>query len=293
MNVTTAVIFASGSGSRMLPVTSAVQKELLPILNRPVIDYVVSDLIAAGIKHVMFVVQPGSHGLQDYYLGNAVLERQLERLNKRTALQHLRDGQHRAKFSFIEQPEDAGYGTAVPLIVATPYLPKDEAVFVTGGDDFVWHADGTSDAAKFIEAFQSASAAGALVARTAPEDQLFRYGVLAVRQEKERTFLSQIVEKPTPGNAPSNLINVSKYIFGPQVLPYLDKVKPDAQTGELYITDAVQMAAAEHPITVYETGGQFLDAGNTANWLRANLTLAAADPDLRKALEPDVQDLFR
>ncbi|HEY6736471.1 MAG TPA: sugar phosphate nucleotidyltransferase [Candidatus Saccharimonadia bacterium] len=280
MKVTTAVIFASGGGTRMLPVTASVQKELLPILNRPVIDYLVSDLITAGITHIIFVIRPDSHGMQDYYTGNAALQRQLERLGKRSALADLEDIHQRATFSFVEQPENAGYGTAVPIKIALKHLPKNEAVFVAGGDDFVWHADGRSEAAELIDAFTASGAAGALTAMTAPATELHRYGVLANRREGEYEYLEQIVEKPKPGEAPSNLINISKYILGPQIWPYLKKVKPDPKSGELYITDAIQMAAADLPIVVHPTNGTYLDSGNTANWLKANLVVAGANPEL-------------
>jgi UTP--glucose-1-phosphate uridylyltransferase len=284
MKVTTAVIFASGGGSRMLPVTSAVQKELLPILNRPVIDYVVSDVITAGITHVIFVVRPESRGLQDYYLGNASLERQLARLGKTAAIQELKDLHGRATFSFVDQPEHAGYGTAVPLMVAAPHLPNDEAVFVTAGDDFIWHADGASETAALIKTFESDDAQGAMMAISSHEDQLHRYGVLATHKANGHEYLNRIVEKPEPGTAPSNLINISKYIVGPRMLPYLDQLKPDPKSGELLITDAIQMAAADLPVVIHQAGGEYLDSGTTASWLRANLVVARSQPELAKAL---------
>lgn len=284
MNVTTAVIFASGGGSRMLPVTAAVQKELLPILNRPVIDYLVSDLIEAGITHIIFVIRPDSHGLQDYYTGNAALERQLVRLGKQDSLEYLEGIHARATFSFVEQPENAGYGTAVPMKVAIKHLPKDEAVFVASGDDFIWRADGRSDIADLIATFQASQAQGAVTAMAKPTAELSKYGVLANRAQGNFQYLEDIVEKPEAGEAPSNLINISKYIFTPQMLPYVKKIKPDPKSGELYITDAVQNAAKDMPIVVHETTGTYLDAGNTANWLKANLVVAGANPDLAKVI---------
>ena len=291
MNVTTAVIFASGGGTRMLPATSAVQKELLPILNRPVIDYVVSDLIASGVTKIIFVIRPDSHGMQDYYTGNAALERQLERLGKHSALRELQEIHEKAVFSFVEQPENAGYGTAVPLMVAKPHLPKNEAVFVAGGDDFIWRTDGRFEAAEMIDTFVQSGASAAVTALQCPADQLHRYGVLATKRQGSFEYLEQIVEKPEPGEAPSNLINISKYIISPQVLPFLKKVQPDPKSGELYITDAIQMAAAKLPVVVHQTKGTYLDSGNTANWLRANLEVAAANSELRQIIRDFAEDL--
>lgn len=280
MEVSTAVIFASGYGSRMLPVTAAVQKELLPILDRPVIDYVVADCIAAGIQHIMFIIRPGSRALQDYYLGNATLERHLQHFGKHAALEQLAALHRQAKFSFVEQPDDAGYGSAVPLLVAAPHLPAREAFVACGGDDFLWRTDGGSDLADLIAAFQHASATGGLLAIERADHELSRYGVLSVSEQAGQAYLRGIVEKPAAGQAPSNLINVSKYVLTPDILEYARQVKPNPASGELYIVDAIQAAAAEHPVVVQPARGQFLDSGTLASWLEANLVVAQSRPGL-------------
>lgn len=285
MNVTTAVIFCAGGGTRMLPVTASIQKELLPLLNRPFIDYLVSDLITAGINQITFVIRPDSHGLQDYYTGNAALERQLERLGKKKALKELDAIHKRATFSFVEQPENAGYGTAVPLKVALPHLPEDEAIYVAGGDDFIWRTDGRSEAGELIEAFVASGAQGAVAAIETPASELHRYGVLSLKQDGQYEYLQRIIEKPAEGEAPSSLINLAKYIITPKMMKYLDRVEPNADNGELYLTDAIEMAAADMPIVVHETNGVHLDSGNTANWLRANLVVAGADQELSKVIQ--------
>ncbi len=286
MKLTTAVIMASGYGTRMLPVTAAVQKELLPLLNRPVIDYVVADCVAAGISRILFVVRPGSHGLQDYYQGVADLEDHLQRFNKTEALELLKGTHSQAQFEFIEQPVSAGYGTAVPLRVARPHLPKDEAVAICYGDDFIYHADGTSELASLAAAFNSyPTAAGAVSGLERPEEELSRYGVLKTKRVGERELLEDLVEKPAPGHAPSNLINLGKYIATPTLLDYVEELTPDKTSGELYLTDAVLATAKEHAVVVHHSQGQHLDTGNQASWLKANLVLAQASPALRSIVK--------
>jgi UTP--glucose-1-phosphate uridylyltransferase len=282
MNVTTAVIFAAGYGTRMLPITSAVEKELLPILDRPVIDYVVTDCVAAGIKRIIFVIRPGSHALQDYYLGNADLQRNLRRQHKTAALDQLRAIHDQANFEFVEQPDNGRYGTAVPLQVAAAHLRPNEAFVVCAGDDAFWHPEGLSETAAFIRTFESdPDRIGAIAARTESPDQLYRYGVLSVAQRQGREYLSDLIEKPAPGHAPSHLVNVAKYIFTPAMLPYVHDVSPNPTSGEYYLTDAVAAAAQNHPVLVHHVQGQDLDAGNVASWLRANQIVAAAHPDLK------------
>jgi UTP--glucose-1-phosphate uridylyltransferase len=118
-----------------------------------------------------------------------------------------------------------------------------------------------------------------------PASELHRYGVFANRRVGEYEYLEQIVEKPEPGEAPSNLINISKYILSPAIWPFIKKVKPDPKSGELYITDAIQAAAAKLPVVVHQTTGTYLDSGNTGNWLKANLVVAGADPELAKVID--------
>lgn len=274
MKPTTAVIFAAGSGTRMLPVTSAVQKELLPILNRPVIDYTVSDLIAAGIKRIIFVIRPGQTGLKDYYLGSAEYTATLERLGKTADIEKLATIHAQAKFEFVEQPADAGYGTAIPLRLALPLLDPSEPVVVCTGDDFVWREDGSSETADFIETYLASGAAGALMALELPEDVLSRYGVLATKTEGGVDYLTDIVEKPAAGEAPSRLVNISKYILSGGQRELTRTITPREQVGETYITDAIVAALPSESMAVHRIKGRYLDTGSTASWLEANNTVA-------------------
>jgi UTP--glucose-1-phosphate uridylyltransferase len=282
MKVTTAVIFAAGFGSRMLPVTSAVQKELLPILDRPIVDYVVADCIAAGITEIIFVIRPNSHGLQDFYTGNSVLEGHLKRFGKDKDLARLGEIHSQATYTFVEQRADAGYGTAVPLQVAADHLPADEAFIVCGSDDFMWRTDGGSDLRDLVETFRESDADGALITIEKPDEELHKYGVLAVEERDGRKYFRSFVEKPTAGNAPSNLINISKYILTPGLLKYVMNVQKDAKSGEFLITDAVNDAAKEHEIVVHSAHGRYLDGGGVAGWLEANLVVAGSRPELAK-----------
>jgi UTP--glucose-1-phosphate uridylyltransferase len=276
MRPTTAVIFAAGYGTRMLPITSAVQKELLPIGNRPVIDYVVSDCVAAGVTRIIFVVRPHQTGLKDYYLGNADLEHNLTRLGKTAALTTLKEVHNQAKFEFIEQPSSAGYGTAVPLQTALPLLTSNEPVLVCGGDDFVWCHDGSSEIARFIDTFAGSQATGAIMSLELPANQLSSYGVLTTKASGASTVLTRISEKPMETSSGPGLVNISKYILGSQLLGYVRRVTPDESHHESLLTDAVNAAAVDHEIVVHTISGQYLDTGSPKNWLRANNVVAGA-----------------
>ena len=276
MKPTTAVIFAAGTGTRMLPITSVIQKEMLPILNRPVIDYIVSDLVTAGIKRVIFVIRPGQTSLKEFYLGNPGFQQALERQHKTASLAMLDAVHHQAIFEFVEQSPDAGYGTAIPLLTAMPLLDPNESVIVCGGDDFVWRADGGSEFADFIETFQASGAEGALMSLELPTVQLSQYGVLSIGNRAGFDYLTDLIEKPAAGSAPTNLVNISKYILNGNIREYVKAVKPRADNLESYITDAILDGSKQHPMVVHTVSGEYLDTGNPVNWLRANQTVAAS-----------------
>ena len=265
----------------MLPITAAVQKELLPVLERPVIDYVVADCIAAGATNIIFVIRPGSRSLQDYYVGNPSLESHLKRFKKVKALEKLEALHDSATFSFIEQPDGAGYGTAVPLVVAIPHLPKDDAVLVCAGDAFTWNTDGTSDMAGMVKMFVESNADGAIMGLELPDEELHKYGVLGVDKRDGIEYLTEFVEKPAPGTAPSNLANSALYIMTPGLMKYVLAVKPNQTNGEYYLTDALIAAAKDRQIAIHRATGEWLDAGNIDGWLHANMTVAKARPELR------------
>ena len=276
MKPTTAVIFAAGIGTRMLPITAAVQKELLPIGDRPVIDYIVSDLVAAGITKIIIVIRPGQTGLKDYFLGNAGLESQLRRLGKTAALEQLARIHAQAEFVFVEQSEAAGYGTAIPLQVALPLLDPTQPVVVCGGDDLVWHPDGASEMQAFIKTYAHSGAEGAIMGLDLVDDELSQFGIITSQTGEAGEYLTDILEKPTPGQTPSRLANVSKYILNGAIRDYIQAVQPRAENSESYIIDGIVASSQSHKIIIHHISGAYLDTGTLASWYKANQVVNAA-----------------
>ena len=284
MKVTTAVITAAGFGTRMLPATSAIQKVMLPILNRPVVDYIVDDCLAAGVTNIIFVINPGTHDLQDYYTGNPSLERLMKHFGKKDALEMLAKVHNKATFTFVEQTfENVGYGTNPPLVVAAPHLPKDEAFLFTYGDAWLRQPDGQSVYVDMVKTFNETEADGVVAGLELPKSELHRYGVLGIKEKDGHEYLDRLVEKPASGQEPSNLANLGFYIFKPSIMQYVRDVKKN-EHGEYFLTDAVEAAAKDHLLAIHRTNGDFLDAGNLKNWFRTNLEVAATNPDLAEVL---------
>lgn len=289
--IRTAVIATAGFGTRFLPITKTVQKEMLPILSRPTIDYVVADCIAAGIERIIFVVNEHNKQVLHFYSENQRLKNYLDRMGKSVLYGQVEKLHSQAEFVFVPQSDAGQYGTAVPLLLAKEQLKNDEAFLVFMGDDFIYNADGSAEAERMIRTFSDSQAEALVTCITKPEEELFRYGVASIREERGFHFLKTLVEKPAPGTAPSNLINVSKYIFTPKVFEVLAGQQVDKKSGELYITDTATTLSESVPVVIHQPEGEYLDCGNLAGWLRANLYLAHRDPQLWQAVTDTIKTL--
>jgi UTP--glucose-1-phosphate uridylyltransferase len=264
MNITKAIIPVAGWGTRRLPITKAIEKCMLPIGNRPVVDYVVQDCIAAGITDIYFVVSEQSSQLKDYYQTNDRLNDYLLKNGKGSLLPLV--APPAVRMHYITQSSGGKYGTSIPVTLVMPLLDKNESVVVLMGDDCIYQKEGVSEVARLIEvAGENSSMLGVCV----PRQDLSKYGVLKMNDTKEFTG---IVEKPNPDDAPSNMINVSKYVLDYKLLQiikqYVDKDKTD---GEYYITDPINQYISDGGrIVVVEAEGQYLDSGTVKSWLKAN-----------------------
>lgn len=273
MKCTRAIIPVAGFGTRRLPVTKSVEKCMLPVLNRPIIDYIVQDCIAAGISEFYFVVGEDCVQLRNYYGRNLPLEQHLIDTNKQDLLS-LVAPQKGVKFEFIVQKQGSGqpYGTSVPVWLAWQLLPKDnEKVLVIMGDQFIYNSDGQSEAAHFLKNAQSANAASAMLAIEVPQSEVSKYGIIATRRSDKIDLFDHVVEKPKPKDAPSNLNNASFYLFDKHFFNFLQADMKQTHDGEFMITDPLNAyVSAGNDIVVIRNRGEYLDCGTVDGWLHAN-----------------------
>jgi UTP--glucose-1-phosphate uridylyltransferase len=292
-----AVITTAGFGTRFLPISKTIQKEMLPILDRPLVDYVVEDLVKAGIQEIIFVINEHNFQIKHYYSENLRLYRYLEKMDKLAAYEQVVDIHTRAKFTFVVQPDEEQYGTAMPVKLCQEHLQDEEAFLVFMGDDFIYHQNGQSEAAAMIELYQRAKKemqskiSGLATFITRPEEELHKYGIAEVEEKNDFKFVKKLIEKPAPGTAPSNLSNISKYIFTPEVFTVIDQQQPNPKSGELYITDTVEQLAQKSGIVAHLTLGEYLDGGEVTSWLKANLRLAWEDKELKAKMEKWIEEL--
>ena len=264
MKITKAIIPVAGWGTRRLPITKTIEKCMLPIGNRPLVDYVVEDCLKAGITELIFIVSENSTQLQDYYSENKALNAYLVRQGKKASLPLVAPLEG-VTLRFVVQPAEGKYGTAVPVGLAAEYIDDGESAVVLMGDDFIWNRNGTSEVSRLLSGTPDGMC-GLLAARVSA-DETHKYGVI---ETDEHGHYRRIVEKPNPGEAPSDLINISKYVLTKQVIDACVTL-PASHRGEYELPDAVNMFVKDGgDVKVVPAEGEYLDGGSVEGWVYAN-----------------------
>lgn len=267
MSITKAIIPVAGWGTRRLPITKTIEKCMLPIGNRPIVDYVVQDCLKAGITEIIFVVGEQSTQIQDYYRSNIPLNDYLRRQGKQDKLPLIAPI-NGVTFHFVTQSSQGKYGTAVPVALAADYLDEGESAMVLMGDDFFYNKDGSSEAARLLAGTPDGQ--NGILGVIVPEEDttIARYGFI---QTNENNELVRIVEHPDP--EPEKFIkNVSKYILNFTMIRAIESyVKTDTVDGEYGIFDPFEKVLSQgETMKLTPAVGMYLDGGTVEGWLHAN-----------------------
>jgi UTP--glucose-1-phosphate uridylyltransferase len=272
------VIPAAGLGTRFLPATKALPKELLPVLDRPVIQWGVEEAVAAGASEMVVVISDGKELIQQHFSAQPELEALLESRGKLEELEAVRASDHLASFTWVRQDEPLGLGHAVlcaaEAVGDRPFmcmLPDD----LSHGPDPVLR--------QLVDAYR-AHDTPILALMRVPSDQISRYGCAAVAESHGRVHrLSGVVEKPKPEEAPSDLAIMGRYVLTPDIFEALRSIQPGAG-GEIQLTDGIAALLDRGAVHGVEFTGELLDVGTPAGWLATNARLALDDPTLGAAL---------
>lgn len=276
MTIRKAVFPAAGLGTRFLPATKNQPKEMLPIYNKPAIQYVIEEAVAAGIEEILIVIGRGKHSIVEHFDRNPELEVFLENKGKPELARMVKDISDLARLHFVHQKEALGLGHAV--LTAEAFVGGEPfAVFLA--DDIVAPPDGGPNAiGQMLEVF-ARTAASVIGLEAVPEDKVQDYGVIAGERIAERLHrVTRLVEKPAPGTAPSNLTIVGRYIFTPAIFPLLKKTGP-GRNGEFQLTDAMARLLEFETIHGLELLGRRYDTGDPAGFLEATLDYALRSQD--------------
>jgi UTP--glucose-1-phosphate uridylyltransferase len=287
--VTKAVIPAAGLGTRFLPVTKSLPKEMLPVVDKPAIQYVVEEALLAGLDDVLVITGRGKRAIEDHFDRNIELEQLLARQGKDGLLAQLRDSTEVGHIHYIRQHEALGLGHAVS--VAREHV-GDQPFAVMLGDDIM--VDDAALLRRMLDVHARYGGTVLALLQVAP-DQISYYGSVACEPVEDAVVhVHDIVEKPSPADAPSDLAVMGRYVLPPAIFPAIDATSPGVG-GEIQLTDAIGKLVAEQPAHgpvhgVVFTEGRY-DIGQKLDFLRANLELALARDDLRPGLEEILKDL--
>ena len=277
MRVRKAVFPAAGWGTRFLPATKAQPKEMLPLVDKPIIQYAVEEAVAAGIEQVIIVTSSQKRAIEDHFDLSYELEHLLEERGEIERLRQIRAITDLAQIAYVRQKEQLGLGHAVLM---AKELVGHEPFAVILSDDVV--VGERPCIGQLIHAYgQTRSSVVAVM--EVPASETSRYGVIGgerVEGGDGRLWrMDRVVEKPEPGSAPSNLAIIGRYVLTPKIFDKLEQTARGAG-GEIQLTDAIQALMEEQAIYGYEFEGTRYDAGTTMGWLKASVELALARPDL-------------
>jgi UTP--glucose-1-phosphate uridylyltransferase len=287
MRVRKAVFPAAGWGTRFLPATKAQPKEMLPLVDKPVIQYAVEEAVAAGIEQVIIVTSSQKRAIEDHFDLNYELEHLLEEKGEIEKLRQVRHISDLAQIAYVRQKEQLGLGHAV--LMAKDVIGHEPFAVILPDDVLI--AD-RPVIGQLIHAYQQHHGSVVAVAEV-PQEETSRYGVIAGDRvedgdDRERTYrVTGLVEKPEPGTAPSNLAVIGRYVLTPKIFDKLEQTQRGAG-GEIQLTDGIQALMDEQTVYGYAFEGRRYDAGTTMGWLRASAELALGRPefagDLREYL---------
>jgi UTP--glucose-1-phosphate uridylyltransferase len=277
-----AVLPAAGLGTRFLPATKAQPKEMLAVVDKPQIQYVVEECVASGIEHVIIVTGKGKNSIEDHFDNSPLLERFLEERGKKDEAEMVRKISNMVQVSYTRQKEPLGLGHAV--LVARD-LVGDEPFAVLLGDVLI---PGPNPATKQLIDVYEATGVGAVAVEEVPRDTTHLYGIVAGEPAPQPPFgerllrIHDLVEKPKPGTAPSNLAITGRYVLPPAIFDCLARTKPGSG-GEIQLTDAMRILAKEQGLWAYIYEGISYDAGDKLGFLKATVELALLNPELGEA----------
>jgi UTP--glucose-1-phosphate uridylyltransferase len=285
MEVRKAVIPAAGLGTRFLPITKSVPKELLPILDRPMLQYVVEEAAEAGIEEVIIVTARGKESIAAYFQPQPVLERHLAETGPPDLLEKVRHASTLADVSFVIQEQPLGLGHAV---LTTRNAVGHEPFVVILPDDIIAHTPGALS--QMIQVSNEFNA-GVIAVEPTPWEMVHNYGVIDATQKSQRVHeIHRLVEKPPREEAPSNLTVVGRYILPPEIFECLERTPPGAKN-EIQLTDGMALLMETHELYGYEFLGTRYDGGTPLGLLRASLEYGLAQKDTREAIKAIIQGL--
>lgn len=275
MKIKKAIIPAAGLGTRFLPATKAQPKEMLPIVDKPTIQYIVEEAVASGIEDIIIVTGRTKKSIEDHFDKSVELEMELEKHGKDELLEIARSVSEIANIYYIRQKEPKGLGHAV--LTAKTFIGDEPFAVLLGDDVITSEVPCLKQMMDMYEQYESTI----LGVQTVAEDQVNKYGIVQGAQVSDRMYtVENMVEKPKIGEAPSNVAVLGRYIITPAIFPLLEKQEAGAG-GEIQLTDALCKLAGQEKMYAYDFIGRRYDVGSKIGFMQATVDFALDRADLR------------
>lgn len=281
-----AIIPAAGLGTRFLPATKAMPKEMLPILDTPTIQYIVEEAARAGIEDIIIVTGKHKRAIEDHFDNQKELESTLKDKGKLDLLEKVQHSTDLANIFYVRQKEQKGLGHAI--WTARQFF-GDEPFAILLGDDIVQSE--TPAIQQLIEQYE-VTQKSVIGVQEVPYEETHRYGIVEPKTKQGRRYeVSQFVEKPAPGTAPSNLAIMGRYVLTPEIFKYLDTQDVGAG-GEIQLTDAIERLNQDDSVYAYEFDGTRYDVGEKIGFVKTTLHFALNDPSMKEEMTRYIKDLL-
>jgi UTP--glucose-1-phosphate uridylyltransferase len=290
MKIKKAVIPAAGFGTRFLPQTKAMPKEMLPIVDKPVIQYVVEEVVQSGVENVIIVTGANKRAIEDHFdIPNEDLTKNLIQGNKEHLLEEVKKISDMANFIYVRQK--GPYGNGTPVLAAEPVI-ENEPFAVLWGDEFIYSKP--PRLAQMLEVYEKYGGIVISGVRIPKKEDLKRYGIGDVEKVEGNVYkIKKIVEKPDPDTAPSNIMTGGAYIFPPEIFAALREIQP-GKGGELWLVDAIELLK-ERGVPLYTVeiqNGKYYDTGNKLEYMKTSVELALEHPEVGPELRIFLKELL-
>ena len=274
MKIRKAVLPAAGFGTRFLPATKVVPKELLPIADKPTIQYIMEEVVAAGIEEVVLITGREKGSIEDHFDTSVEMENHLKKKGRKDLLKMVQDISEMVTLVSVRQKEPLGLGHA---ILCAKKVVGNEPFAVLLGDDLI---DARIPCIKQMMEVYDEMGGAVIAIQKVPSSQTHLYGIIQGKKVRERIYsVEEMIEKPKQGTTPSNLAIIGRYILPPEIFDRLEKVQPDGK-GEIQLTNGLRELAKEMAVFGYEFIGNRYDAGDKWGYLEANIALGLKHPEI-------------
>lgn len=275
--ITKAVIAAAGFGTRFLPATKNQPKEMLPIIDKPIIQYLVEEAVASGIKDIILVTRAGQTTMEDHFDSHVELEHLLAGNGKKEALKIVRDIPKMANFIYVRQKKHLPYGNATPLLAVKNLIDPNEAFVYMFGDDLVKAKVPATK--QLIDVFQKCHPAAVLAVQKTPWEEIHLYASIKYQKGTKNNQVEALVEKAERKMAYSNMAQFGRFVFSYKVIEEIQKT-PLGKGGELWIADMLNSLAKKDVVIAQSIKGKWMTTGDPLNYLKATVEFALDRSDL-------------